>query len=85
MVNGRVCRSSGHHHPHEFFVVDVSIAIDVSLSDHLVNLLISQLLSQIGHDVSELSSRDQSITITIKHLKCFDELLLSISVLHFST
>lgn len=44
--------SSCHHHPYELFVVDVSVSVDISFSDHLVDLLVSQLLSQVSHYVS---------------------------------
>lgn len=37
--------SSGHHHAHEFLVVDVSIAIDIGLADHLIHLLVGQFLA----------------------------------------
>jgi hypothetical protein len=57
-VNGYKGRdaSSGHHHPHELFVIDVSVSVNVSLADHLVYFLIGQLLSQVGHHVAKLSS-----------------------------
>ena len=32
----------------------LSIAINVSLANHLINLLISQLLAQVGHHVAQL-------------------------------
>ena len=64
--------SSGHHHPHELFVVDVSVSINVCLSNHLVYFLVSQFLTQVGHHVSQLSSWDESVSITIEHLKGLD-------------
>ena len=35
----------GHHHFNELLVVDLSITVDIGLTDHLVNLLIRQFLS----------------------------------------
>jgi hypothetical protein len=48
--------------------VDPSISILVSLSDHLIDLVISQLLSNGCHDMTEFSGRDESIVVTIKDL-----------------
>jgi hypothetical protein len=31
----------------------VTITIDISLSDHLIDFLVGQLLSKVGHDVSK--------------------------------
>lgn len=35
-------------------VVDLAIAVDVCLADHLVHLLVGELLAKVGHDVPEL-------------------------------
>lgn len=45
--------SLGNHHSNELLVVDVTITIDISLSDHLIDFLVGQLLSKVGHDVSK--------------------------------
>lgn len=37
--------SSGHHHPDEFLVVDVSVSIDICLPDHLINFFVSELFA----------------------------------------
>ena len=79
-----VSSSSGHHHSHEFLVVDMPIPIDISLSDHFIHLFVSQFLSQVGHHVSQFSSRNESISISIEHLKGFDKFLFCVSILHFS-
>merc|ERR1712117_338101 len=83
MMLRRRC-SLGHHHSDELLVVDVTITIDISLSDHLIDLLVSELLSEVSYDVTELSSRDETVTITIEDLEGLDKLLLSISVLHLT-
>jgi hypothetical protein len=49
--------------------VNSSIAVLISLSDHLVNLIISQLLANGCHDVTELGSGDEAVVITIKDLE----------------
>jgi hypothetical protein len=48
--------------------VDSSITILISLSDHLINLIICQLLANGCHDMTELSSRNESVVITIEDL-----------------
>ena len=84
MIEQGVSRSSCHHHSDEFFVVDVSVSIDVGLSDHFINLFVSQLFSQICHHVAQFSGRDESVSISVKHLECFNEFFFSVGILHFS-
>ncbi len=48
------------------FVVDLTISIDVGLSDHLVHFLIRQLLAQVGHDVPQLRGRDEAVAVLRK-------------------
>jgi len=62
----------------------MTITIDISLSDHLIDLLIGELLSEVGHNVSKLSSGDKTVSISIEDLEGLDELLLSIGILHLS-
>jgi len=42
----------GGHHTYKLFIIDLSIPVHVSLSDHLVHLLIRQFLTQVGHHVT---------------------------------
>jgi len=42
----------GHHHLDEFFVVDLTISINISFTDHFIDFFIGEFFSQIGHDVS---------------------------------
>ena len=44
------------HHDGKLFVADPSISIAVSLSDHLVNLLLCQTLAQGGHHLPPKSN-----------------------------
>ncbi len=74
----------GHHHLDEFLVVDLAITIDISLADHLVHLLVSELLAEVGHDVSQLGGGDESVTVLVEHLECLKDLLLRVSVLHLT-
>jgi len=63
--------SSSHHHSYEFFIVDVTVSVNISLSDHLINLLVSQLFSEVGHHVSQLSSWNQAVSVTIEYFEGF--------------
>ena len=38
------------------FVVDLAVTVDVGLPDHLIHLLVRQLLSKIRHHVTQLGS-----------------------------
>merc|ERR550514_1807768 len=77
-------KSLGHHHLDELLVIDLPISINICLANHLVDLLVSQLLPKVGHHMPQLRSTDETVTIPIKNLEGFDELLLCISVLHLA-
>jgi hypothetical protein len=77
--------SLGHHHLDELLVVDLAIAIDISLTDHLVDLLIGQLLAEVGHDVAELGSGDETILVLVEHPERLLELFLRVGVLHLAS
>lgn len=64
------------------FIVDLSVSIDVGLPDHLIDLLVGQLLSQIGHDVSEFCRRDEPVSVLVEDPEGLPNLLLGIRVLH---
>ena len=58
-----------HHHLDELFVVDLSIAIDVSFTDHLIDFLVGELLAEVGHDVAKLGGRNETLLWGFKILK----------------
>ena len=74
----------GHHHLDELLVVDLAIAVDVSLADHLVDLLVGELLAEVGHDVTELGGGDEAIAVLVEHLEGLLDLLLGVGVLHLA-
>merc|ERR1712100_267667 len=76
--------SVSHHHPDELLVVDLSVTVDVSLSDHLVDLLVSELLTEGGHDLPQLGGRDELVSISVEDLEGLAELLLGVGVLDLS-
>ncbi len=53
----------GHHHAVELLVVDLSVAVDVGLLDHGVDLVGGELLAQVHHDHGQLLAVDVAVTI----------------------
>eukprot|EP00268_Persea_americana_P068219 TRINITY_DN9472_c1_g1_i3.p1 TRINITY_DN9472_c1_g1~~TRINITY_DN9472_c1_g1_i3.p1 ORF type:complete len:116 (-),score=11.91 TRINITY_DN9472_c1_g1_i3:218-565(-) len=83
LVRGEI-NSNGHHDPNKLLIVDLAIAIHVSLSYHLFHLFVCQFLTEVDHHMPQLTGRDVSILILVKYFKGLFELLLCISFLHFS-
>jgi hypothetical protein len=48
--------------------VNPAIAILIGFSDHLINFIICQLLSNGCHDVAEFGSGDETVVVTIEYL-----------------
>merc|ERR1711988_2029377 len=44
----------GHHDLDELLVVDLAVTVNVGLADHLIDLLVGELLTEVGHDVTKL-------------------------------
>ena len=59
------------------FIIDLTVSINISLSDHLVHLLVSQLLPQVSHHVAELGSADEAVAVLVEHPEGFSDLLLA--------
>ena len=45
------------------FIVDLTVSVNVCLPDHLVHLLVGQLLAQVGHHVTQLGRRDETVAV----------------------
>ncbi len=58
----------GHHHLDEFFVVDLTVTVNIGFTDQLIDFVIGQLFTEVGHDVTQLSSGDETIAVTIEDL-----------------
>jgi hypothetical protein len=52
--------------------------------NHLVYFFISELLAQVGHDVTQLSRRDKAVAVLVEDSERFANLLLAICVFHFA-
>ena len=74
----------GHHHLDKLLVVDLTVAVDVGLPDHLVDLLVGELLPKVGHDVTELGGGDEAVAVLVEDLEGLEDLLLGVSILHFA-
>ena len=75
----------GSHHGYEFIVVDLSVAVNVCLPDHLVDLLVRELLPEVGHHVPQLSGADETIPVLVEHSESLPDLLLAVGVLHLAS
>ena len=45
------------------FIVDLSVPIDVSFPDHLIHLLVGQLLAEVGHHMTQLRGADVAVAV----------------------
>ena len=75
----------GHHHLDELLVVDLTVAVNIGLANHLIDLLVREFLSEVGHDVTKLGSGDETISVLIEDLESLKDLLLRVSVLHLTS
>ena len=51
-------------------VVDLAVAVNVGLADHFVNLLVCEVLAQVGY----VSCRDEGVAVLVKHLERLQDL-----------
>ena len=54
-------------HLRELSVVDLSVVVGVGLRDHLLDLVIGELLPKVHHAVLELSLADEAVAVPVKH------------------
>jgi len=76
--------SSVLEHIQKLLTINASIAVLVSLPDHLVDLVVGQLLADGGHDVTQFGGRDETVVIAVEDLERFSDLLLRVGVLHLA-
>jgi len=74
----------GHHHLDELFVVNLAVTVDIGLADHLVDLLIRELLAEVRHHVAQLGSADEAVAIFVKDAEGLLDLLLGVRVVHLA-
>ena len=47
-----------------------------------IDLLVRELLAEIGHDMAQLCCTDETVSISVEHLESFNEFLFGVCVLH---
>lgn len=52
----------------ESHTVNSAIAVLVSFTDHLVNLIIGELLANRRHDVAQLGRGDEAVVVAVEYL-----------------
>jgi hypothetical protein len=48
--------------------INAAITVGVGLPDHLIDLIISKLLADRGHDVAQLGGGDEAVVVTVEDL-----------------
>lgn len=76
--------AESHRLSHAQLTVDPSVAVLVSLPDHLIDLVIGELLADAGHDVPELSGGNEAVVVTVEDLEGLANLLLGVGILHLA-
>ena len=49
------------------FIVDLSVAVDVGLLNHLVDFLVRQLLAEVRHHVTQFRRGNEAVAVLIEH------------------
>mmetsp|Transcript_111221 Transcript_111221/g.299995 ORF Transcript_111221/g.299995 Transcript_111221/m.299995 type:complete len:295 (+) Transcript_111221:582-1466(+) len=70
-------------------LLDVAVAevipIHISLTNQLVDLLVGELVLQVGDDMVQLRCANKSVAITVDHIRGLNELLLGVRVVNLHT
>ena len=75
----------GHHHLDEFFVVNLTISVDIGFADHLVYFFVGKLLAQIGHNVTKFGGRDKAVAVLVEDLEGFQDFFFRVGILHLAS
>ena len=75
----------GHHHLDELFVVDLAVAINISFTDHFVDLFVGKFLAEISHNMTQFGSGDEAVSVLIEDLERLKNLFLAIGILHLTS
>ena len=68
------------HHGKKFFKVDLTIFIRISLFDHCINFLVSEVFSKSNHNLLQFVPLNITITIFVKHFKRRFQFLLKVKL-----
>jgi hypothetical protein len=64
--------------------VDSAVTILISLSNHLIDFVVCQLLADTRHDMAELGGGDEAVVVAVEHLEGLADLFFGIGVFHLA-
>ena len=53
------------------FIVDLAVSVDDGLADHFVDLLVREVLVEVGDDMTQLGGRDEPAAVLVEHTTSF--------------
>ena len=71
-------------HRNKFFIIDISISVNISFCNEFISFLFWQDISNILHDKWQLCGRYKTIALLVKYSKCLSNLLLYLRIMKFS-
>merc|ERR1719379_2723281 len=86
-VRSRVFASSSEevglaHDAHELLLVDGVVAVSVGLVDHLLDLLVGHVLTELLGDALEVLEGDLAIALVVEETESLEHLLAGVSLSH---
>lgn len=64
------------------FIIHEPVAVQVRFPDHVLHLLVGQLLAQVRHHVAQLRGTDEAVAVSVEDAKCLPQLLFLVRLLH---
>ena len=61
-------------------VVDAAVVVRVGLADHLLDLLVRQVLTQVVHGVRQLRRRNVAVVILVEYLSDIQQIVISMCI-----
>ena len=61
------------------FIVDLAVAVDINLADHLVHFLVGQLLPDVGHHMAQFGDRNHPGSVAVEDTERLADLLLLVA------
>ncbi|OQV11606.1 hypothetical protein BV898_14104 [Hypsibius exemplaris] len=66
------------HHGFKLFIINLPVAVKVHFANHFLQLFIGHFLTEIGHQMTQLLSEDESITVLVEDMKHLANLFLTL-------
>jgi hypothetical protein len=64
--------------------VNTPVSVLVGFANHLVNLVVGQLLADGSHDMAKLGGGNEAVVVTVEDLERLADLFFGIGVLHLA-